>query len=88
MFLEEIGELDKVLPTLLGCNVLPLALESLPGCGHSDIDILLAGLLDSYDRLLVCGVDGLKGLAVNTFDEFIVDEPESGWSVSGSSLNE
>jgi hypothetical protein len=41
----------------------------------SNVDILLRGLMYCYNGLLVVGVDGLEGLAFDTFYELIVNEP-------------
>lgn len=42
--------------------------------------------MHSYYGLLGCWVDGFKRLAINTFDEFIVNEAgiEDGWSARRS----
>lgn len=87
MFLEEFRQFDKVFPTLLGRHFPPRTLESLAGSGYGDIDILLGGLLNGYDGLLGGGVDGLEGLAVDSFNEFTVDEPDNEYSVSAAFLD-
>jgi hypothetical protein len=52
----------------------PLALECFPGSGDGNVDILLGGLMDGADDGLVGRVDDLEGLALDTLDEFVVDE--------------
>lgn len=39
------------------------------------VDIFLGSFVDGDDWLLGGRVDALKGLAIDTFDEFVVDEP-------------
>lgn len=78
MCLEEFREFDEVLPALFWSHFPPWALEGFAGCGYGDIDILLGGLLNSYDGLLGSWVDGLEGLAIDGFDEFTVDKPAKG----------
>jgi hypothetical protein len=53
----------------------PGALEGGASSLDGDIDILLGGLVDGGDDLFVGGVDGLEGLALDTLDELVVDEP-------------
>lgn len=55
--------------------MLPGALQSFAGSLDGDVDILLRGLVDGDNGLLVVGVDGLEGLALDTLDELVVDEP-------------
>lgn len=38
------------------------------------IDIFFRGFVDGYDGFLGGGIDCLEGLAVFTFDEFVIDE--------------
>jgi hypothetical protein len=54
----------------------PGTLEGSASGLDGDVDILLSGLVDGGNGLLVGGVDGLEGLAFDTFDELVVDEPE------------
>lgn len=54
---------------------MPGTLEGSASGLDGDIDILLGGLVDGGDDLLVGGVDGLEGLALDTLDELVVDEP-------------
>lgn len=73
--LNQVGQLVQETATVGGGNPAPFTLVGLAGGGHSDVDILLVGLVDGGDNLLVGGVDGLEGLALGTLDKFVVDEP-------------
>lgn len=73
--LNQVGQLVQETATVGGGNPTPFALVGLAGSGHSNVDILLVGLVDGSDDLLVGGVNGLEGLALGTLDIFIVDEP-------------
>jgi hypothetical protein len=53
----------------------PVTLKGSASGLDGDVDILLGGLVDGGDDLLVSGVDGLEGLALDTLDELVVDEP-------------
>lgn len=75
--LNQVGQLVQETATVGGGNPAPFTLVGLAGSGHGDVDILLVGLVDGGNDLLVGGVDGLKGLALGTLDIFIVDEPAS-----------
>jgi hypothetical protein len=75
VLLKEVCELHEQAPTVLGSLFPPGALESFACGGYSEVDILLGGLVDRADDALVGGVDDLEGLAVDTFDELVVDEP-------------
>lgn len=55
--------------------MLPCTLEGGAGSIDGNVDILLGALVDSSDDLFVMGVDGLEGLALNTLNKFIVNEP-------------
>jgi len=58
-----------------GCGF-PWALECLACCCDGNVDILLGSFTDGADDFFGGGVDGLEGLAVDTFDKFVVDESE------------
>lgn len=73
--LNQVGQLVQETATVGGSNPAPFTLVGLAGGGHSDVDILLVGLVDGGDNLLVGGVDGVEGLALGTLDIFVVDEP-------------
>ena len=77
VFLEEIGQIDQVLPSLVGCHFAPALLKRLAGYGDGNVDIFLCGFVDGDNGLLGRGIDGLKGLALGAFDEFVVDEPKN-----------
>lgn len=77
VLLEQVGEVHKQLATVLWGLLPPWALECLAGCCYCNIDILLGGLVDGGDDALVGWVDDLKGLAVDTFHELVVDEAAS-----------
>jgi len=78
VLLEEIGELGQELASILWGLLPPWALEGFAGSGHCNVDILLGGLVDRGDDLLVGGVDDLEGLAVYSLDELVVDEARGG----------
>ena len=73
--LEEVGQLGEEAATLGGGHLSPDTLEALAGSLDGNVDILLGGLVHRDNGLLVGGVDGLEGLAVDALDEFVVDEP-------------
>ena len=75
VLLEKVGEVDEQLAAVLRGLLSPRTLEGLAGSCYGDVDILLGGLVDGGDDLLGGRVDDLEGLAVNTFDELVVDEP-------------
>ena len=75
MFFEEISELGQHATSLGGGDVLPGTVEGLAGGLDSDIDIFFGSFVDTGDDFFVVGVDGLEGLAVDTFDELAIDEP-------------
>lgn len=74
VLLEEIGQLGEHASSVGRGDLLPFAIESGAGSLDGHVDILLGGLVDGGDGLFVVGVDGFEGLALYTFDEFIVDE--------------
>lgn len=74
VFLYQVGQIGKTAASGLRVDLPPVALEGLAGGGNGDIDIFFGGFLNSDDRLLVGRVDGLKGLAVDAFDPFVVDK--------------
>jgi len=73
--LEEVGELGEHTATFGGNHLLPGTLEGLASCLHSNVDILLGSLVDGGNGLLVGGVQGFEGLAINTLNKFVVNEP-------------
>jgi hypothetical protein len=75
--LEEVGQLGQHPTSVGGGDMLPGALICRSGRLDGDVDILLGGLVDGSDDLLVVGVDGLEGLAIDTLDELVVDKPAS-----------
>jgi hypothetical protein len=74
VLLGDLGELEQVNASLLWGGVVPCGLESLPGGGYGDIDILLSGLGYRGDDLLCGRVDDLKCLLVDTLNPLVVDE--------------
>ena len=54
---------------------MPGTLEGSASGLDGDVDILLGGLVDGGDDLLVSGVGSLEGLALDTLDELVVNEP-------------
>ena len=79
ILLEEVGQFDEIPPALLGCDESPCLLECLPCYRYCNIDIFFGGFVNGCDGLLGGGIDGLEGLAVNAFDEFVVDESDVGF---------
>ena len=77
VLLEEICERDKVLATVLWSLLPPWALECLAGCRYGNVDVLLCGLVDLASHALVRWVDDIELLALNTFHELVVDEPDA-----------
>lgn len=75
MFFEEISELGQQATSLGGGDVLPGTVEGLAGGLDSDIDIFFGSFVDTSNDLFVVRVDGLEGLAFDTFDELAIDEP-------------
>jgi hypothetical protein len=75
ILLNQIGELNQQLATVLWGLLSPCALECLAGSSYRNVDIFLCGLVDRADNLFGGRVDGLEGLAVNTLDPLVVDEP-------------
>lgn len=78
VLVEEVGKLVKELATVTGGNLPPHFLEALAGSCYCDVDILLSGLLNLADDLLVGGVDDIELLAVDGIDELSVDEETGG----------
>lgn len=74
--LKEVGQLGEHAATFGGSHLPPLALEGSTGRLDSIFDIILVGLLDGYNRLLVGGVDSLESAATLSLNELIVDEPK------------
>lgn len=89
MFLYQVGQIGKTAASGLGLERPPFALEGLAGGGDGDIDIFLGSFMNGDDGFLVGRIDGFKGLAVDAFDPFVVDESEPrlsaiwGWEVGG-----
>lgn len=75
VLLNQIGELDQQLASVLWGLLSPWSLECLAGCSYCNIDILLGGLADGADNLLGGRIDSLEGLAVDTLNPLVVDEP-------------
>lgn len=75
VLLDQIGELNQQLASVLWCLLSPGSLECLAGGSYCNIDILLGGLGDGADNFLSSGVDGLESLSVDTLNPFVVDEP-------------
>jgi hypothetical protein len=78
ILLNEIGEVDQQLAAVLWGLLSPDCPVCLSGSGYRDIDILLCGLVDGCDNLLGGWVDRLEGLAVDTLNKLVVDEPVQG----------
>ena len=76
MFLHQIGQVGKIASSCAGVDLAPFAFKSLAGCRDGNVDIFLRRFVDRDDGFFVCGVNGLKGLAVGAFDPFVIDEPE------------
>lgn len=57
---------------------MPDTLEGGAGRLYSNVDILFGGLVDRGNDLLVGGIRGLEGLALDTSDELVVNEPREG----------
>lgn len=75
VLLNQIGELNQQLASVLWCLLSPCSLECLAGSSYCNIDILLGGLGDRADNFLGGGVDGLECLSVDALNPFVVDEP-------------
>lgn len=73
--LKEIGQLEEQTSTLGGSDLAPVRLKAMAGSSNRYVDILLSTLMKGSDGFLVGRVDGLKGLAFDTLDPFVVDEP-------------
>ena len=73
--LHEVGELSDQTAAVGGSDAAPGTLEGLTSSRDGSVDILLSGLLDGGNGLLVGGVESLEGLAVGGLDVFVVDEP-------------
>jgi hypothetical protein len=75
VLLDQVGQVDQVLTTVLWGRLPPCRLVGLPGSCYGNVDILLSGFVNRANNLLGGGVDNLKGLSVNTLNPFVVDEP-------------
>lgn len=85
VFLDQVGEVDQQLATVLGGLLSPCGLKCLSCGSYRNIDILLCGLVDGADNFFSGGVDGLEGLAVDTLHPLVVDEPaQSNLSVAAA----
>lgn len=74
---NELRELHEPLAALLRCDLMsPRALKGLARGLDSKVDVLFGGFMQAADDALIGRVDGLEGLAIYTFDPFVVDEPE------------
>lgn len=78
ILVKEVRELDQQLATVAGGNLPPWALECLASGGNGNVNVLLRGLMDLADDLLVGRVDDVELLAIDTLDELVVDEQTSG----------
>lgn len=74
MLFHQVGEIGEVTASSASVDFRPFALECFAGGRDSNVDILLGGLMDGDDRLLVARVDGLECLAIDAFYPFVVDE--------------
>ena len=74
MLLDEIGQVDKVFPSLFRSCGAPFAIECLTGGGYRNIYILFGSFVNGYDRLFVGWIDGLERLAIDALDPLVVDE--------------
>lgn len=74
--LEQVSQLGQEAAALVRSDVTPGALEGLAGSRNGNVDILLRSFVNGNNRLLVGGVDGLEGLAFDTLDPLVVDEPD------------
>lgn len=72
---DQVGKVDQQFATVLWGLLSPDCLVCLSGSSYRNIDILLCGLGDGADNFLSRWVDGLEGLAIDTFDPLVVDEP-------------
>lgn len=75
ILLEEFGKLEKKLSTVLGCLLPPWTIEGFTGSSNGDVDVLLRGLLNLANDFFGRRIDDIEGLAVNSLDELVVDEP-------------
>jgi hypothetical protein len=73
--LEEVGKLGEHAATVRGGHLLPGTLEGGTGSLDGDVYILLGSLVNRGDGFLVGGVESFKGLALDTLDELVVNEP-------------
>jgi len=81
VLLNQVGEVDQELASIFRGHLAPRALECLASRGDGNVDILLGGLVDGGDDLFGGRVDDLEGLAIDAFDELVVDEPGRSESV-------
>jgi hypothetical protein len=75
VLLNQIGKLDQQLATVLWCSLPPWAFKGLTSSSYRNIDILLGGLMDGADDFLSGRIDRLEGLAIDTLNPLVVDEP-------------
>jgi hypothetical protein len=76
VLLNQIGEVDEELASLLWRLLLPCSLECLAGSSYRDINVLFCGLVNGADNFFGSGVDRLEGLSVDALNPFVVDEPD------------
>lgn len=92
MFLYQVGQIGKTAASGLGLERPPFALEGLAGSGDGDIDIFLGSFMNGDDWFLVGRIDGFKGLAVDAFNPFVVDESEPRlsaiWGLGGGVMDD
>lgn len=75
VLLQKVGQLQQHATSLVGCCLLPWALECLASSGNGDIYIFLGGLVDLADDLLGGGVDDIELLLVDALDPLAVNVP-------------
>jgi len=73
--LKQVGQLGEHAAAVRGGHIVPDALEGSASGLDGDVDILFGSLVHGDNGLLGGRVDGLEGLALDTLDELVVDEP-------------
>lgn len=74
MLLKQVGELDQQLSSVLWCLFPPRTVKCLACRSNGNVDIFLSGFVDRGNDLFGRGVDNLERLAIDRFDELVVDE--------------
>ena len=72
--LKEVGQLQEAFTSLFRSDESPCLLERLTCSGDGNVNVLLCGFVNGYDGFLVGRVDHIEGLAIDTFDKFVVDK--------------